>query len=166
MITDLGTRILAINETKLDKNFHDDLVSIGGFSIERCDRNRNGDGVALYIKDFIDKCTVRNDLPNCSLESLCVEIKPASSAPFLVLARYRPPNASNEIFNQLEKTLQFLQFLDREGKEISVLGDTNCDVLPNYPSVPSERSLYSSPHFNRLLDIYNHFGLQQLLVML
>ena len=54
---DLGTHILAINETKLDKNVHDDLVGISGFSIERRDRNRNGGGVALYIKDsLMDKC--------------------------------------------------------------------------------------------------------------
>ena len=78
-----------------------------------------------------------NDLPNSSLESLCVEIKPAHSAPFLVLAWYRPPGASGEICDQLEKTLEFL---DKEGKEIILLGDTNCDILSNYPTVLSERS--------------------------
>ena len=158
---DLGTHILVINETKLDKNVHDDLVGISGFSIERRDRNRNGGGVALYIKDsLMDTCTVRNDLPNSSLESLCVEIKPAHSAPFLVLAWYRPPRASGEIFDQLEKTLEFL---DKEGKEIILLGDTNCDILSNYPTVPLDRSPNLSPHSNRLLDIYNLFGLQQLI---
>ena len=85
----------------------------------------------------MDKCTVRKDLPNSSLESLCVEIKPARSAPFLVLAWYRPPDASNEIFDQLEKTLEFLY---REGKEIFLLGDTNCDILPNY--LPCHRSVH------------------------
>ena len=149
------THNLAINETKLDKNVHDDLVGISGFSIERHDRNRNGGGVALYIKDsLMDKSTVRNDLPNSSSESLCVEIKPTSSAPFLVLALYRPPDASSEMFDQLEKTLEFL---DREGKDIIFLGDT----LPNYPNVPSERSPNLAPHSNRLLDIHiNFFGLQ------
>ena len=108
----------------------------------------------------MDKCTVRNDLPNSSLESLCVEIKPARSAPFLILAWYRPPGASGEIFDQLEKTLEFL---GKEGKEIILLGDTNCDILSNYPTVPSERSPNLSPHSNRLLHIYNLFGLQQLI---
>ena len=157
----LGIHVLAINETKLDKNIHDDLVRIGGFSIIRRDRNRNGGGVALYIKDsLMDKCTVRSDLPNSSLETLCVEIKPARSAPFIVLAWYRPPDASSEIFDQIEKTLEFL---DREGKELILLGDTNCDILPNYPPVRSERAPNLPPHSNRLLDIYNLFGLQQLI---
>ena len=44
-------------------------------------------------------------------------------------------------------------------------GDTNCDSLSNYPTVPSESSPNLSPHSNRLLDIYNLFGLQQLIVM-
>ena len=50
LIKDLGIHILAINETKLDRNIDDALVSIEGYSIKRCDRNRNGGGVALYIK--------------------------------------------------------------------------------------------------------------------
>ena len=101
---------MAINDTKLNKNVHDDLVGISGFSIERRDGNRNGGGVALHIKDsLIDKCTVHNDLPNSSLESICVEIKPAPSAPFLVLAWYGPPGASNDIFDKLEKTLDFFR---------------------------------------------------------
>ena len=66
-----------INETKIDKNVHDDLVSIDGYTIKRCDCNRNGGGVAVYIKDTLfDKCTVRNDLPKSMLEALCIEIKP------------------------------------------------------------------------------------------
>ena len=76
-----------LNETKLGKNVHSDLVSTGGFSIERRDRNRNEGGIALYIKDsLVDKYSVRNDLPNPSLGSLCVGVKPAHSAPFLILA--------------------------------------------------------------------------------
>ena len=38
LIKELGIHILAINETKIDKNVHDDLVSIDGYTIKRCDR--------------------------------------------------------------------------------------------------------------------------------
>ena len=41
--------MLAVNETKIDKNMHDDPVSIDGYTIKSCDRNRFGGGVAVYI---------------------------------------------------------------------------------------------------------------------
>ena len=105
-IKDLAIHILAINEIKLDKNVDDDFVSIYGFSNRRCDRNCSGDGVAIYIGDaLIDKCTVRNDVLNFSLEALCIELRPAHSRPFVALAWYRLPDVLNEVFNDLEKTL-------------------------------------------------------------
>ena len=62
IINDLGIHILAINETKLDETIPDDLVAISGFSIIRRDRNRNGGGVAIYIRNTVyDKCAIRND---------------------------------------------------------------------------------------------------------
>ena len=43
--------ILGLNETKLDKTIPDSQVDIEGYDILRRDRNRNGGGVALYIKE-------------------------------------------------------------------------------------------------------------------
>ena len=57
VVKDLGIHILAMNETKLDGTIDDALVRIDGYSIKRCNRNRNGGGVALYIIDSIaDPC--------------------------------------------------------------------------------------------------------------
>ena len=53
LIKNFGIHIPAINETKIDKNVHDDLVSIDGYTIKRCARNRKGGGVAVYIKDTL-----------------------------------------------------------------------------------------------------------------
>ena len=81
-VKELGIHILAINETKLDGHIADELVDIDGFSIKRCDRNRNGGGVAIYVKDnLFDKCSVREDVPVSSLEAVCIECKPVRSAP-------------------------------------------------------------------------------------
>ena len=52
LIQDLGLHTLATNETKLDDSTDDALISIDGYSNTRCDRNRKGGGVALYIKDM------------------------------------------------------------------------------------------------------------------
>ena len=121
---------MAINETKLDGTIDDALVSIDGYSIKRRDRIRNSGGVALYIKDsIVDKCSIRVDPPESSLESLCLEVKPFRAAPFLVFAWYRPPNECAHIFRQLEECMQVL---DNKNKEIILLGDTNCDILLNY----------------------------------
>ena len=162
LINDLGIHILAINETKIDENVHDDLVSIDGYMIERCDRNRNGGGVAIYIKDTLfDKCTVRVDVPKSTLEALCIEVKPVRSAPFFVLAWYRPPSEAFGNFRLLEECLQFL---DKEDKEIILLGDTNCDLLPK--SFETEHSCSNTnllPHSKRLTEIYQLFGFHQLI---
>ena len=53
LVKDLGVHILAINETKLDDNIDDALISIVGYSIKKRDRNRHGGGVAIYINDSI-----------------------------------------------------------------------------------------------------------------
>ena len=60
LIRDLGLHILAISETKLDDSVDDALLSIDGYSVRRCDRNRKGGGAAaLDIKDTIlDKCYI------------------------------------------------------------------------------------------------------------
>ena len=73
----LEIRILALNETKLDKNIDDSLVNIDGYTIKRHDRDRQGGVVAIYLKNtLLDKTTVREDLPNSALELICVEINP------------------------------------------------------------------------------------------
>ena len=161
IVKELGIHILAINETKLDVNIADELVGIEGYSIKRCDRNRNGGGVAIYIKDnLFDKCSLRNDVPVSSLEAVCVECKPVRSAPFIVFAWYRPPDESVDIFRQLEETLQFL---DNENKELILLGDTNCDLLANYSREEPESTNGLPAHSKRLVETYDLFGFQQLI---
>ena len=97
LLLDIGKvwQLHLINETKLDGTIDDALVGIDGYSIKRRDRNRNGGGVAIYIKDsIVDKCSIRVDLPESSLESLCLEVLPFRAAPFLVFAWYRPPRGA------------------------------------------------------------------------
>ena len=162
LIKELGIYVFAINETKIDKNVHDDLVSIDGYTIKRFDHNRFGCGDAVYIKDTIfDKCTVRVDPPQYTLEALCIEVKPVRSPPFVVLAWYRHPNEAVENFRLLEESLQCL---DKEGKEIILLGDTNCDLLPK--SSDTDHSGLNTdllPHSKRLTEIYERFGFHQLI---
>ena len=63
-----------------------------------------------------------------------------------------PLNVRFDIFNQVEECLQFL---DREDKEIILLGDTNCDILPKYSKEGNANSNDLPTHSLRLLEIYN-----------
>ena len=161
LVNELGIHILALNETKLDKSIDDSLVGIEGYTIKRCDRDRHGGGVAIYIKDtMLDKSTMREDLPKSILELVCIEIKPFRAAPFFVMAWYRPPNVSVDAFDQMEVCLQFL---DREDKETILLGDTNCDFLPKFSGEGHTNTNDLPAHSLRLLEIYNLFGFHQLI---
>ena len=78
---------------------------------------------------------------------------------------YRPPNNPIEDFNKLE---QVLQFFESEGKEIILLGDTNCDLLhrdtaPNLDHVIPNLDHVIPNHVKRIVDIYDSYGLKQLI---
>ena len=53
MLTKYPFDTLAINETKPDSSIFDSEIDINGYAIIRKDRNRNGGGIALYIKNNI-----------------------------------------------------------------------------------------------------------------
>ena len=46
--------ILAVNETRLDHTIYSGEVTVSGYVLERKDRNRDGGGVALYIRNTIN----------------------------------------------------------------------------------------------------------------
>ena len=117
---------MALNETRLAPYVSDSHVIINNCSIPvRCDLNRQGGGVAIYVKDTISY-KIRDDLPIGGLEIVCIEVQLRCSSPFIVLAWYRPPNYDKLRLIELE---QILQILDSDNKEIILLGDTNCDEL-------------------------------------
>ena len=77
----------------------------------------------MDIKDSI-RFKHRNDLPPIGLELICIEVEPPKAKSFLVLAWHRPPSDTVETF---EKMAKIVSYLDKEGKELIILGDTNCD---------------------------------------
>ena len=119
-----GIHILAINESKLDGSIPKELTEILGYQPQYIYRTCNGGGFSLYVKDPI-KMTPRVDVPSKGLEHLCVEVSTLKTKPFLVVAWYRPPCHPVDSFNKLGKALAFL---DKESKEIILLGDKNYDL--------------------------------------
>ena len=142
--------ILAINETKIDHKIDDRLISLGDFSLCRYDRSRQGGGVALYIRNVV-RFKPRVFLPNKSLKLICIEVEPPNSNPFIVIGWYRPPSEPNSCFDSLHKNLSFL---DGEGKEIIILGYTNCDFC-HRDNTPS--------HIMQLRELYDLFDMKQII---
>ena len=119
--------------------------------MERLDRNQDGGGVALYIKGTINYKAVDN-LPEHSLELICLEIIPKKAQPFFVLCWYRPPALTVDKFDELGNILGYLETFNRE---IILLGDTNRDLL----SVESGTGSTAE----HMRNIYLNFEMKQLI---
>ena len=99
-----------MNETRLDISVLNCEVEIPGYDIVRLDRNRNGGGVAIFIRENISYI-IRQDVVIDALELLCIEVRKQKSKPFLIAKWYRPPNSSYDLFQKFE---HFLKLVDDE----------------------------------------------------
>ena len=97
--------IIGITEPKLDHTVPDPEVNFPGYDILRCDRNRNGSGVACYIRK--DLCFSTRNLHCKEIENLVFDILLPKSKPITIGVFYRPPNQA--------------EFKDLMGKKIMIL---------------------------------------------
>ena len=101
----------------------DGEISIDGYCLIGCDRNRTGGGVCMYIQS--DLCfSQRNDLDREGLEVLFCDILLPKSKPVVIGTCYRPPKKS-DLFEKLGESL----FKIRPDSELYLLGDFNICVL-------------------------------------
>ena len=63
--------ILVISETKIDSSFPTVQFQIEGYTTYRLDRNANGGGILLYIREDIPSTLLNSDM---SIESFSIEI--------------------------------------------------------------------------------------------
>ena len=98
--------ILAINETRLDSSIQNGEVSIPGYTLERKDRNRNGGGVALYIRDSINYKRLI-DLPDDNIELISIQVSKPKAKPFIVCTWYRPPGSTTELMNRFDRSHRY-----------------------------------------------------------
>ena len=74
----------------LDGTIQDYEVNVNGYEVIRKDRNRNGGGVSIYIRNCISY-KLRPDLDHANLESITIEIFKPKAKLFLINTWYRPP---------------------------------------------------------------------------
>ena len=98
--------ILIVTETKLDSTFPTSPFVIDGYSEPyRFDRNRNGGGVLIYIREDIpSKLLADHKLPH-DTEGILVELN-LRKKKWLLFGWYHPPSQSDEyFFHQVKKGL-------------------------------------------------------------
>ena len=124
-----------ITESKRDDTVPDLEVNLPGYDVLRYDRNRNGGGVACYIRK--DLCFNTRALNCKEIENIIFEILLPKSKPITIGAFYRPPNQAN-FMKLIVKSFSLLNLKDNE---IYLLGDFNINFLQNgnYILIEKER---------------------------
>ena len=141
ILADKDFDILALNETRLDKNISNQDMFIQNYDLIRADHSWSGGGVCLYVKNSINYFN-RNDLVGDNLEAICIEVLKPSSASFIVGTIYRPPSAFVDSFLNFE---QLVKLIDDENK-FYLLGDLNANMLDN--------SNNTTKHLNAIMELY------------
>ena len=92
--------ILILTETKLDSNFETSEFCIEGYSKPyRRDRNRNGGGILIYVREDIpSKELLKFKFPS-DIEGIYIEIN-LRKTKWLLLGTYHPPSQSDNYFFQ------------------------------------------------------------------
>ena len=103
----IGQRIfdILINETKLDTSFPVNQFCIDAFSTSfRLDRNRNGGGIIIYVReDITSKMLTKHKFPD-DIEALFVESN-FRKCKWLLCGLYHPPQSDRYFFYNLDEAL-------------------------------------------------------------
>ena len=154
--------IIGITESKLDHIVPDLEVNLSGYDILRCDRNRNGGGVACYIRK--DLCFNTRALNSKEIENIIFDILLPKSKPVTIGVFYRPPNQANF----MELIVKSFSLLNLKDNEIYLLGDFNINLLQKRKYVLNRKGMavcQGAVHtlINKYLKMCQIFSLKQLI---
>ena len=130
--------VLTFSETWPDTTIMDSEVSLPGYIPLRRDRNWHGGGVAIYDSSLV-KFKPRPDLQSDKVETLWIELYPASNREILVCCAYQPPSQSQSIF--FDEMLSEFDWAVSMKKRVVLMGDLNCNLLD--PSQSNTKHLTS-----------------------
>ena len=106
--------VIIVTETKLDDSFPKAQFCIDGFSIPyRLDRNRNGGGLTIYVRDDIpNKMLTKHNFPE-NIEAAFIELN-FRKCKWLLCATYRAPSQNhNYFFDNTDKCLDMYSTYER-----------------------------------------------------
>ena len=155
--------VFGITESKLDKSILDCEIDIPGYDVLRYDRDRNGGGVACYIRQDISY-KIRDIFPS-TIENIFVDILLPQTKPFSVGIIYRPPNQNNF----LEDVNENFSKLFPELKDVFILGDININIFLNGKNILQNNKSYLSncinleANFKKYREFCSTFSLVQMI---
>ena len=117
--------ILILTETKLYDISPKPQFMVHGFSMPyRQDRNRNGGGIMIYIRDDIPSILLTKHVFPDDIEGLFVELNFRKSK-WLLMGAYHPPSQSNSyFFEHLDKALDIYSNYEK----VLLTGDFNSEI--------------------------------------
>ena len=113
--------ILLISETKIDSSFPTAQFKIEGYATYRLDRNSNGGGVLLYVREDILSTLLNTEL---FIEGFCIEIN-MKKKKWLLVCTYNPNK--NSISNHLKEIGKNLDNYSSKYDNFILLGDLNSE---------------------------------------
>ena len=125
IVTSINIDCLSINESMLSSSISDSEVEIPGFYVFRNDRNRNGGGVVLYVKDYLSPHVI---CKNFHSHSVWVDIK-VKNVHFTIGSIYRPPNAPVSYFDLIISDLETISSLSTN---VIIMGDLNFNCFDKH----------------------------------
>ena len=135
--------ILLISETKLHSSFPLNQFHIDGFTTPyRLDRNQNGGGIMLYIREDIPSKSVTEIKLDNEIENIFIEIN-LRSKKWLISGSCNPK--LSHIKNDLEEIGKGLDYYSSKYENFIVLGDFNAEM--------------SNPHTSEFCALYNFTNL-------
>ena len=119
-----------ISETKLDSSFPSGKFVIKGYSTPfRLDRNQNGGGLLLYVREDIPCKILKEYTPEKPIENLFVEIN-LRSRKWLLSCSYNPK--TNLIADHLHCIGRGIDFYSSKYDNFVVLGDLNTEISNSF----------------------------------
>ena len=152
--------LIGITESKLDESVMNSEINLDNYVLIRSDRNRNGGGVACYIREdinFTQKHFFKDDI-----ECIFVDILLPKTKAFTVGIFYRPPNKTNFVDNISED----FHKLHSEKNDLFILGDMNINLFKNEKYIGDGiKNVISTacPLFKKYKEFLSTFGLKQLI---
>ena len=112
-------------ETKLDDTYPTSQYHIVSYSMAyRADKNRNGGGVVIYVREDILSNVLRKHSCSNNKEGIFLEINFRKST-WLLCSTYHPPSQSNQCyFDNIDKALDvYCQY-----EKVVLVGDFNAQI--------------------------------------
>ena len=117
--------IFLISESKLDETLPDKEFYVNGFKIFRCDHNRYGGDLTLYVHEGIPCKSLKVLLFDPNIEIIALEFHQIKQK-WLFVRMYKPPVANDlEFTNEL---IEILKHFFSKYENMLIIGDLNMSI--------------------------------------